>query len=553
MSLLQQLKEHNIITDKGQINKQARRILERNTQLQQTLYQQTSFLEDNGSHDIRARIYCIINDINTQPRCSNCGTPVKFNPQKKRFNNFCPNTNGQSCSMDNSSVREQISKTNEQRYGTTNPLANKNIREKIKQTNFKKYGGPAPINDDTIKQKMQQTVYDRYQTTNISLLPETINKRKLTNLEKYGAFTPAQATKMSSDENYLFDLSYDKDWLYYQHHTLQKSVTQIAQLLSLSSSTLCKRFKTLGIEISDRQYTSSISKQETQFVTLLSTLIDQQTEIITNTKSVIPPYELDIYIPRYNLAFEFCGVYWHSELNGKHKQYHRNKTILCEQQNIRLIQIWSSEWNNNYNLVQSRLANLFGCNTETFYARQCFVEQATNEHSKTFYQANHMQGPCNGKYHLALRDDKTQQIVAMMSFGKVRYRNSNNDGAYELLRFASRQNASVVGGGSKLLKYFIDTVKPYKIVSYCDKRWNTGTMYQKLGFEYSHTSAPNYFYFATNGNTNELFSRISFQKHKLPQKLTYFDPNLTEWENMQVNGYDRIWDCGNDVYVWNSS
>jgi len=30
--------------------------------------------------------------------------------------------------------------------------------------------------------------------------------------------------------------------------------------------------------------------------------------------------------------------------------------------------------------------------------------------------------------------------------------------------------------------------------------------------------------------------------------LTSFDEKLTEWENMQLNGYDRIWDCGNFIY-----
>ena len=29
-----------------------------------------------------------------------------------------------------------------------------------------------------------------------------------------------------------------------------------------------------------------------------------------------------------------------------------------------------------------------------------------------------------------------------------------------------------------------------------------------------------------------------------------FDPELTEWENMKINGYDRIWDCGTDVWAW---
>ncbi len=46
------------------------------------------------------------------------------------------------------------------------------------------------------------------------------------------------------------------------------------------------------------------------------------------------------------------------------------------------------------------------------------------------------------------------------------------------------------------------------------------------------------------------FSRLQFQKHKLKNILENFDPNLTEWENMQLNGFDRIWDCGNLVFSY---
>jgi hypothetical protein len=43
---------------------------------------------------------------------------------------------------------------------------------------------------------------------------------------------------------------------------------------------------------------------------------------------------------------------------------------------------------------------------------------------------------------------------------------------------------------------------------------------------------------------------MKYQKHKLEKLLPIFDPLLTEWQNMQNNGYDRIWDCGNDVWEW---
>jgi chaperonin cofactor prefoldin len=40
-----------------------------------------------------------------------------------------------------------------------------------------------------------------------------------------------------------------------------------------------------------------------------------------------------------------------------------------------------------------------------------------------------------------------------------------------------------------------------------------------------HKSSPNYFYFK---DKNTRFNRVSFQKHKLENKLNEFDPALTE-------------------------
>ena len=43
---------------------------------------------------------------------------------------------------------------------------------------------------------------------------------------------------------------------------------------------------------------------------------------------------------------------------------------------------------------------------------------------------------------------------------------------------------------------------------------------------------------------------MKYQKHKLQNILENFDKDLTEWHNMKNHGYDRIWDCGNDVWFW---
>jgi hypothetical protein len=57
-------------------------------------------------------------------------------------------------------------------------------------------------------------------------------------------------------------------------------------------------------------------------------------EIIYDTRKIIKPYELDIYIPKYNLAFEYDGKGWH--LNNRNDEI---KNDLCIKKNIKLIRI----------------------------------------------------------------------------------------------------------------------------------------------------------------------------------------------------------------------
>ncbi|MBR4315953.1 MAG: hypothetical protein IKP65_03150, partial [Alphaproteobacteria bacterium] len=53
---------------------------------------------------------------------------------------------------------------------------------------------------------------------------------------------------------------------------------------------------------------------------------------------------------------------------------------------------------------------------------------------------------------------------------------------YELIRFASKIGYQVIGGASKLLSYFR---KQYKgsIISYADRRYSNGKLYEAIGFK----------------------------------------------------------------------
>ena len=70
-----------------------------------------------------------------------------------------------------------------------------------------------------------------------------------------------------------------------------------------------------------------------------------------------------------------------------------------------------------------------------------------------------------------------------MVFGSSRHFVGNGKTKYELIRFCNKINTNVIGGASKLFKYFIKNYNPNEIISYADKRWSNGMLYNILNFE----------------------------------------------------------------------
>ena len=106
-----------------------------------------------------------------------------------------------------------------------------------------------------------------------------------------------------------------------------------------------------------------ISKAEKQIVDYLK----YNGTIIENSKKVIPPLELDIYLPDINLAIEYNGTWYHSIENGCSKSYHLNKSLECRKKNIRLVHIYEFEdFNMQIDLVNSLIIGIDKYNKNDF-------------------------------------------------------------------------------------------------------------------------------------------------------------------------------------------
>jgi len=180
-----------------------------------------------------------------------------------------------------------------------------------------------------------------------------------------------------------------------------------------------------------------------------------------------------------------------------------------------------------------------GLSKNRIYGRNTIVKLIDSKTSKIFLDNNHIQGNVNSKIKLGLYYD--DELISLMTFGK---RKIFGNSEWELIRFCNKLDTTVIGGASKLFKYFVKTYKPKSIISYADRRWSSGNLYKNLGFEFKHASLPNYTLFNDVLKIRE--NRFKYQKHKLV-KMGY-DSNLTENEITQKLGLYRIYDSGNLKY-----
>ena len=235
--------------------------------------------------------------------------------------------------------------------------------------------------------------------------------------------------------------------------------------------------------------------------------------------------ELDIVIPEIKLAIEFDGNYWHSDKFKQEKNYHLNKTIECEKMGYRLIHIFEHEWIKKQDIVKAKLKSIFNRDQQSIYARKCVIKEITSKEKNEFLNKTHIQGEDKSNVKLGLYNN--DELVAVMTFCKSRF---NKNFEWELSRFSSSKH--VIGGASKLLKYFERVYKPKSLITYADRRFSQGKLYFMLGFTFDHFSSPNYFYCDQN---LKIYSRIHCQKHKLKDILKNFDESLSENENMALN------------------
>lgn len=522
--------------------------------IKKTEHINTWFLETYPRVPLDIAVYALLNDVS--PYCCICGNPVKSRGKK-------------TCST---------------KCRTLSLLDKKyEIDEKRKQTNIKKYGSETPSSSPKVIQKRLDTMVKKYGAKVSPKSIEAIKSRthilnekgKKTLQEKYGVNNPGQLIDHHAKCVATLQKNYGVDHYYKSQEfkniisdkNIKKWNTQLPTTITLLDI----------LENSPKQELFANPNKEIKFKCITCGTVDnvpsetvkwrirntgtpciccsginmgslKQREVYEYIKSlnvnVVANYklnnnkEIDIFCPEHKIGFEFDGLFWHNDLRVP-KSYHLDKTVKAAEQNIVLIHIFEDEWDYKKEIVKSRIKNLLGVTGNKIFAKNCTIKPLNKSEEIHFLETNHIQGFARSSISYGLYHHN--ELVSVMTFSKPSKAKGQKmiTGHWELLRFCSILDTTVVGGASKLLKYFVKTHSPIQVLSFADRRWSTGNLYKNLGFQEKPSTALNYWYI----KGDKRYHRFGLRKNKNDNQ------SLTEYENRLSQGYLRIWDCGSSKWI----
>lgn len=511
------------------------------------------------------RLYHYINKLTNYPICDYCGV---YNKRWKSFttgykvgccrgcsislsrpkSNITRRNNAiEKWGVDHTSkvdeVKKKVEKTNLERYGCKAPAMNRDIKDKMLETNRIKFGVDYPLQNEKIYKKYKETIEFKYGVDNLMKSDLVKNNVRNTNLRRYGV---ESYSSTDTFKNKLSELFYNRSLGMVPDHIERLEIIDNdfrinckncgeESLINRSLFYLrLNRYKTDVCLNCNPLYNNFVSSHEQKLSKFL------KVNNINHICSYRDNYELDILLPNFNIGIEVNGTYWHSEL-FKDKDYHIKKKEYFKERGIDVIQIWEDDWLYKQDIVKSIILSRLNKSNRKIWARKCDIRVVSIEETKEFLDVNHLQGyvASSIKYGLYQNDE----LLCLSTFSKRKFI-KNND--WELVRFCNKLGVNVVGGFSKLLKYFTTNNKFESITSYakCDITSIDSNVYLKNGFNYDSFTGVGYFW--CKGLNR--FNRYNFRKDKLV-KMGY-GSNKTESEIMYGLKFFKCFDSGNYKYVY---
>lgn len=327
-------------------------------------------------------------------------------------------------------------------YGKEHALQIDKFKEKSNKTKKEEYGDENYNN----REKCKQTCIEKYGVDNVQKLIETKNKKK-----KYIIQKNKNIISIDDDFNYFINCDNEKNHVYKTYPTLHYN--------RILSKTICC---TICNPIN-----SSKSGLEHQLYEYIKSIYSEK--ILRNKRTIIKPYELDIYLPNLKLGIEFNGLYHHSD-KFKSKNYHLNKTELAEKNDIKLIHIYEDDWLYKVDIVKSMI--LYNINElPKIYMTNYNISNVNKKMAKSFIEENSLEKYKNCKYNIGMYNE-VDDLIAILS---INYK-------FQLNHFCMIKFHDIVDSEKTLFEHFIKKYKPYIITHIRNRDW-VDYVTEKLNFK----------------------------------------------------------------------
>jgi hypothetical protein len=226
-------------------------------------------------------------------------------------------------------------------------------------------------------------------------------------------------------------------------------------------------------------------------------------------------------------------------------EYYAGIAETGERYGIRIIQVWEDQWYTKRPVIESRIRSIAG-ETERIFARKTTPAVLSRPEMDTFMERNHLLGTTSARYRYGLMQNNVP--VAGASFSKPRniHRGQKIYRSYEMVRYCSAINTTVVGGLDKLLKHFTRQHEAEHIMTYADRDWGTSQAYAAIGFRQTGKTAPTAFWVEP-----ETLIRIypGRQKKYIKSKGWLLTEGTTPDKVLEKNGYYKAFNAGSLKYV----
>lgn len=271
-------------------------------------------------------------------------------------------------------------------------------------------------------------------------------------------------------------------------------------------------------------------------------------ELIQNTRQIIKPLELDIYVPEKKFAIEYNWLLFHSywitywnktnnylekALNNyklEKRDDHLNKTEMCEKKWIELLHIFGNEWSKKQHIrIWENIINMKLWNYEkSFNMEQILVEKIDIWVANNFLKLNSIEWEIKKWIAFWTRSKESKEMLQVIIINKL------EEEIYEISRIGTKIWVKI----EKEYYFAIEHIKNLEL-----KKWN------KLIYKFDRKY----------WKGKEFIESWMKQEKKLPPEWFFFNSKRSwktkeqlKWKEtikLFEEGYRRVWNSGYKNYI----